>query len=256
MKPTRTSVLKYFQPAYHPLSDSRPRVNTETDRYELKATGSTYRELVAKDDEHPSSASVSPLATRTAGRLRGVYRRYLPTTKWTIIFTLLMLAQSVACIIIGSVIFRLGWDGPSLFSLTLLAHFVTTTVESLYQLVLALEAVRLKNTIQVLGAYVNNLSILVFVCLGMAQVTAMVAHFAEPTYGPWTQICRLYVALTASIAICSATMWLAAWRLYDEFAWAIYRHISAADLQLRRRFMMYEVRLVRHMPSGWKGEGD
>ncbi|KAK5120570.1 hypothetical protein LTR85_006226 [Meristemomyces frigidus] len=126
----------------------------------------------------------------------------------------------------------------------LFAQLVTITVESLYQLVLALDAVRLKNTIQTCGVCVNNLSILISVSLGMAQASSLLNYLITggltDTPG-WDEFRGLHIALLASISVSSVGMCLMAWKLYDEYAWAIYRHISAADRQLRRRFMMFEV---------------
>jgi hypothetical protein len=45
------------------------------------------------------------------------------------------------------------------------------------------------------------------------------------------------------VGVGSVLMTFVAWKLYDEFAWTIYKHISA-DLRMKRRYLTYQVRPV------------
>jgi len=56
----------------------------------------------------------------------------------------------------------------------------------------------------------------------------------------WPEIKPLLLAIPAIIAAVTIAMCVAAWKLYDEFAWTIYKHISA-DLAMRRRYLTFQV---------------
>lgn len=48
------------------------------------------------------------------------------------------------------------------------------------------------------------------------------------------------IAIPVIIAVGSIILAFLAWKLYDEFAWTIYKHISA-DLRMKRRYLTYQV---------------
>ena len=50
------------------------------------------------------------------------------------------------------------------------------------------------------------------------------------------------IAVPCILGFTFAAMLFVAWKLYQEFAWSIYKHISA-DLRLKRRYLAYQVRL-------------
>jgi hypothetical protein len=56
----------------------------------------------------------------------------------------------------------------------------------------------------------------------------------------WTAIQPFLVAVPCIIAIFTVIMAGIAWKLYDEFAWTIYKHISA-DLRMKRRFLTFQI---------------
>lgn len=56
----------------------------------------------------------------------------------------------------------------------------------------------------------------------------------------WPEIKALLFAIPVIIAAITVAMCAAAWKLYDEFAWTIYKHISA-DLAMRRRYLTFQV---------------
>ena len=56
----------------------------------------------------------------------------------------------------------------------------------------------------------------------------------------WTTIRPFLIAIPCLIAIGTVFMSVVAWKLYDEFAWTIYKHISA-DLRMKRRYLTFQV---------------
>ncbi len=58
----------------------------------------------------------------------------------------------------------------------------------------------------------------------------------------WPDIKPYLIAVPCIIGLFTAVMSVIAWKLYDEFAWTIYKHISA-DLRMKRRFLTFQVRI-------------
>lgn len=108
-----------------------------------------------------------------------------------------------------------------------------------YELVLVYDALRLKNTIQIIGICVCNIGLLIYGALQIEQVSQDVDNFLYQETKP------VLVAIPVIIAFASTILIFLTWKLYDEFAWTIYKHISA-DLRMKRRYLTYQVRLSRH----------
>jgi len=58
----------------------------------------------------------------------------------------------------------------------------------------------------------------------------------------WPTVQPYLLAVPCIIAFFSVVLSVIAWKLYDEFAWTIYKHISA-DLQMKNRFLTFQVGL-------------
>jgi hypothetical protein len=115
----------------------------------------------------------------------------------------------------------------------------------IYQIVLVYDALRLKNTIQVIGLVLYNIGILIYAAIQFDQIEEAVyaldkSAFILPHF--WEKVKPMLVALPIVMAFMTVVFAFLAWKLYDEFAWTIYKHISA-DLRLKRRYLTYQVRL-------------
>ncbi len=120
----------------------------------------------------------------------------------------------------------------------------------LYQIVLVYDSLRLQNTIQVIGLCCYNVGLLIYAAVQYHQIqdAILALYLSSPSYIPrvdlvWPVIRPYLIAAPVIIALGSAIMSFAAWKLYDEFAWTIYKHISA-DLRMKRRYLVYQVGLV------------
>lgn len=116
----------------------------------------------------------------------------------------------------------------------------------LYQLVLVYDALRLKNTIQIIGLCIYNVGLLVYASVQWTQIQDAVNVLLQAAGGPYINIAvkhatRPYlIAVPCIIALGTVLMSVVAWKLYDEFAWTIYKHISA-DLRMKRRYLTFQV---------------
>jgi hypothetical protein len=66
-------------------------------------------------------------------------------------------------------------------------------------------------------------------------------QYVKPNTSVWTDIQPFLVAVPCIIALFTVGLSVIAWKLYDEFAWTIYKHISA-DLRMKRRYLTFQVR--------------
>lgn len=108
-----------------------------------------------------------------------------------------------------------------------------------YELLLAYDALRLKNTIQIIGLCLYNLGLLIYAAVQMAEINDAVKNLG-PNTTTWSAVKPFLVAIPCVIAVGSIAMSVVARKIYDEFAWTIYKHISA-DLRMKRRYLAYQV---------------
>lgn len=123
----------------------------------------------------------------------------------------------------------------------------------LYQLLLVWDALRLKNTIQVIGLCIYNLGLLIYAAVQMDQIDEAQDYLkgrqGNKPGAPaidldvWSGCRPFLIAIPCVIAVGTICMSFVARKLYDEFAWTIYKHISA-DLRMKRRYLTYQVRCL------------
>lgn len=64
----------------------------------------------------------------------------------------------------------------------------------------------------------------------------------------WKDIQPFLIAAPCLLALGTVIMSFIAWKLYEEFAWTIYKHISA-DLRMKQRFLTFQVSLLTAVDS-------
>jgi hypothetical protein len=122
----------------------------------------------------------------------------------------------------------------------------------LYQLVLVYDSLRLKNTIQVLGLCMYNGGMLIYASIQYDEINKAIGTLESGGYirnlQVWNEVQPYLVAVPCIIALFCILLSFEAWKLYDEFAWTIYKHISA-DLRMKRRFLTYQVSIYSCNPG-------
>ncbi|KAL9581952.1 MAG: hypothetical protein Q9212_003588, partial [Teloschistes hypoglaucus] len=174
---------------------------------------------------------------------------YKPNSPWTWALVSVSLVQ--AAIVLGfeayafarfqtSLRGNYGGSNPTHTIPTFLALYIFGFV---YQLILVYDALRLKNTIQVIGLCIYNVGLLVYAAVQMDQIQEAVTELRGNNHilpGVWETERPYLIAIPCVIALGTLAMCIIAWKLYDEFAWTIYKHISA-DLRMKRRYLTFQI---------------
>ncbi|KAL7786292.1 hypothetical protein V8C37DRAFT_392535 [Trichoderma ceciliae] len=118
----------------------------------------------------------------------------------------------------------------------------------LYELIIVLDALRMKNTIQIIGVCIANLALLVYtalqieqiqVALGILEVNGALEQDITSAM-LWDDIKAYLIASPVIIAVSTINMVYIAWKLYQQFAWDILKNIGA-DYRMKKRFLHYQI---------------
>lgn len=184
---------------------------------------------------------------------------YIPNSKWTWSFSLVSIAQAIIALALEGYVFAIfetslqACPKRSTACHTIPTYLALFIFGFLYQLLLVWDALRAKNTIQVIGLCIYNLGLLIYAAVEMDQVHDAITGNMDLTQNPdgqpiqikpsaWPEMRPFLVAAPCVIALATALLSFIAWKLYHEFAWTIYKNISA-DLMLKRRYLTFQVRL-------------
>ncbi|KAJ5893372.1 hypothetical protein N7495_005063, partial [Penicillium taxi] len=194
-----------------------------------------------------ANPSARPITTR---------RIYLPNTQWTWAFAIVTFVQTVVTlglemyepdpqlqfyIFVNFQTQEVPNDSPS--SKTIPTFLALYSFGFLYELVLVYDALRMKNTIQIIGLCMCNVGLLIYGAVQVNQIrTAVTVLFDNKAIKPevWAESEPFLIVIPCIVAIGSILITFVAWKLYDEFAWTIYKHISA-DLRMKRRYLTYQI---------------
>ncbi|KAF1988431.1 hypothetical protein K402DRAFT_328293 [Aulographum hederae CBS 113979] len=186
---------------------------------------------------------------------------YFPNSKWTWSFMGVAIVQAVIALALEGYVFakfqisydrhigsqqddRITSENPT--SQTNEQRSIPTYLSLLifgfiYELVLVYDALRLKNTIQIIGLCLYNLGILVYTAIQVDQIDDAVSALANAVGDDlWMDIKPFLIAVPCVVSLGTLCLSFIAWKLYDEFAWTIYKKISA-DLRMKRRFLIFQI---------------
>lgn len=178
---------------------------------------------------------------------------YLPHSPWTWSFFLIVVGQAIIGLALEGYVFGRfiksfdkSYDG---ITQTAKVRAIDTYLSLfifgfLYQIALTWDALRLKNTIQVIGLCLYNVGLMIYAAVQTDQIQDAVSPSdgqASPiNIDLWNVLKPYLIAVPCVIALGTVMMSVVAWKLYDEFSWSIYKHISA-DLSMKRRYLVYQI---------------
>lgn len=127
----------------------------------------------------------------------------------------------------------------------------------LYELLLVWDALRLKNTIQIIGICIANLALLVYTAIQIDQIHDALTLLGQnngldggytnekgvvisPQQALWDEVQGFLIAIPIILAVGTIILSFIAWKLYQVFAWDILKQIGA-DYRMKKRFLHYQV---------------
>ncbi|KAI1081988.1 hypothetical protein F5B20DRAFT_578761 [Whalleya microplaca] len=114
----------------------------------------------------------------------------------------------------------------------------------IYDMVLVWDALRMKNTIQVIGLCIANLAFLVYSALQIDQIRVAIGILKNANafndLDVWDEVQGVLITIPCIIALVTVAISFIAWKLYQEFAWDILKHIGA-DYRMKKRFLHYQI---------------
>jgi hypothetical protein len=113
----------------------------------------------------------------------------------------------------------------------------------LYELALSYDALRRRNTIQLVGLCFCNVGLTAYGVLQMQEIEPTLKSMMADALID-TRLLHLYrvvlILVPIILGVATLCMIFLTWKLRAEFSWSIYKNISA-DLQMKRRYFTYQV---------------
>ncbi|KAK7207581.1 hypothetical protein BZA70DRAFT_19333 [Myxozyma melibiosi] len=131
---------------------------------------------------------------------------------------------------------------------TYLALFIFAEV---FHLGMTFDALRMKNTIQVIGLCIFNTALLVYAGIQYEQIKTAVDYLSSwhldgdmENYvlsgSAWGEMRATLIAIICVIGVIGFAMFYVCYKLYIDFGWSIYKQIGA-DIEMKHRYLAYQI---------------
>ncbi|KAJ5654590.1 hypothetical protein N7490_001593 [Penicillium lividum] len=173
---------------------------------------------------------------------------YFPQTLWTRLFATTGIIETLGTVGIESWLFisiskHFDDSGDEDATLRLRSFLGLYIFALFYELTLSYDALRRKNTFQLIGLCVCNLGLLVYGIIQTKEVKDTLSNLGGSTVNAaqlWTHYRIALILVPVVLGVGTVCMSVVTWKLRAEFSWTIYKSISA-DLQMSWRYTTYQV---------------
>ncbi|KAJ5712904.1 uncharacterized protein N7483_010085 [Penicillium malachiteum] len=175
-------------------------------------------------------------------------KMYMPNTLWTRLFAMTGIIETLGTVGIESWIFisiSNHFDNAGDYQGTLrLRSFLGLYIFALlYELALSYDALRRKNTFQLMGLCICNMGLLVYGIIQTKEIKDTLTSLSSTAVDGndlWNQYRVALILVPVVLAVGTICLSIVTWKLRAEFSWTIYKSISA-DLQMSWRYTTYQV---------------
>ncbi|KAK9371429.1 hypothetical protein V1509DRAFT_29139 [Lipomyces kononenkoae] len=186
---------------------------------------------------------------------------YVPNTTWSIAFLVVFFIEAAIVLAFEGYVFSQfeaninsdidtaqRQDSNTVAIPTYLALFIFGEI---FQVVLAWDSLRLKNTIQAIMLCLFNTAMLVYAGIQYEQIQQATYTLSNMQLSnnsgdyvlgasAWIDMKPFLIAIMGVIGVAGFAMAYTCFQLYREFGWTIYKQIGA-DLRMTRRYLAYQI---------------
>ncbi|KAJ5461572.1 uncharacterized protein N7458_003124 [Penicillium daleae] len=227
-------------------ADSPPsRHNFDFSKSALSTHNGKYIEL---DDFTSKTNQVRNDRGHVTSSRNGRRSIYIPNTLWTRSFATAVVLETLATVGIESWVFvsmlnQLDKIEKGSATLRIRSFLGLYIFALLYELALSYDALRRKNTFQLIGLCICNFGLFTYGILQMKEIKETVTEVVADTTRSdkiWGMYQIELILVPVFLGLGTAIMIFVTWKLRAEFSWSIYKDISA-DLRMNRRYTVYQV---------------
>ncbi|CAG9996961.1 unnamed protein product [Clonostachys byssicola] len=202
-----------------------------------------------------SSTEEALQKSKPISKRRAEWNSFL-SRKWAVTFAAVTLVQAIICLSFEVYVYvklesrlKLGIQNNVKKQVEIIPTFLPLFIFGfLYENVLVWDALRAKNTIQIMGACFANFALAIYTGIQIDQVyTALVLakennQLQKPIDPDKVfRVTKPYLfTICALISTSTIIMVFAAWKLYQEFSWSVLK-IIGADYKMKKRFLCYQI---------------
>ncbi|CAI7645231.1 unnamed protein product [Penicillium pancosmium] len=235
-------VAKAMAAPFHSVSD-KARSSVAYSKSALHINGQ-YVEL---DDFNAPADSIPPQG-RSAASKSSRSKFYFPNTLWSRLFAIIGLLETFFTVGIESWIFisvsrRFNEYDNNDGTIRLRSFLGLYIFALVYELALSYDALKRKNTFQLVGLCLCNFGLFVYGVVQMKEIRETISGLSISEASGnllWKHYQIELILIPVFIGVCTIAMIFVTWRLRAENSWNIYQSMSA-DLQMNRRYFTYQV---------------
>ncbi|POW16063.1 hypothetical protein PSTT_01600 [Puccinia striiformis] len=185
----------------------------------------------------------------------GRFRKFLPESKYGKSFLIITILESCIDIILEAIVIarlnlihslKISLDDITATRTPLVVYLGIFILAHLFQLYFALDALRHKNTIQLIGLCCFNFAFLVYAIIQVPEIREI--ELAKGIDSNSSTPAVILLIIPACIGTCQVAFVYLTWHLFKEFGWQIYKQIGA-DRKIKRVYLWYQIQLVLLVPS-------
>ncbi|KAG1757871.1 hypothetical protein EDB19DRAFT_1842362 [Suillus lakei] len=228
---SRASRHQTFAVSTNPLDDSDSRDRS----FSTDQKGSYSVDKVVEDAEpDPSNHDYPPtLKQEKTIDTRSCWAKILPDSWACRLFVLTVVIETAVDLAIeGDLLVRLQNDSGGLavyLSVFALAH--------IFQLVMAVDAVYARNTLQFLSLIIFNLLFLLYAVIEIGEIKNSSTTSAGILHVPVNVLTDIIPAVISAAEIAYIGL---GWKIYNEFGWKVYKFLGA-DRRIKKMYATYQI---------------
>jgi hypothetical protein len=247
--PTDYNQAGYAEPAYPQTTYTDMQQTQPLPTYHARHTSQNFDGGYAARE-----GLTTPVPTKTAKPRLFAFM----SSKWAAFFMAITAIQAVVCLCFEAYIFAkfqqsllssVPGDEEVQSQYKTIPTFLTLFIFGfLYELVVVWDALRMTNTIQIIGICLANLALVVYTAIQVDQISIALGVLTDhnsfrPGFSSqtvWEDVRAYLIAIPTIIGLVTVLMGFITFKLYQEFAWDILKNIGA-DYRMKKRFLHYQI---------------